>query len=182
MSRLWTYEDYWRYTPPDTFGCEVVDGELIVTPNPSPDHQLVVGEVLMLLYRFDRDLKLGRCCGRVDVRLDDHNVVSPDLLFVSRDRRHLVGERCIEGAPDLVVEVFLDWRRGLPQEEARRQLYERFGVREHWLVDPDACTITVSSLEDGRYRPTVYREGDVVRTSLLPGLEVDLTALFAEAA
>ena len=70
-----------------------------------------------------------------DVLLSDHDVVQPDLIFVSRERKHVITDANIQGAPDLVVEILSpstasrDWRDKL-------DLYERHGVAEYWLVDP----------------------------------------------
>ncbi len=106
-----------------------------------------------------------------DVRLSRHDVFQPDILFVSGERRGLLGETYADGAPDLVVEVLS------PSTEARDRVakakrYATFGVREMWLVDPGARTIEVLvNGEDGFRREGLYSEAQAVRSVVLPGLE-----------
>ena len=106
-------------------------------------------------------------------------VVIPDLLFISRKRLHLVGPTAIEGPPDLVVEILSPATRSRDLG-AKMALYARFGVREYWVVDPVARSISVFVLRDGRYEP-LPQEGGIARSIVLPGLAIDVAALFAAA-
>src|SRR3712207_6353337 len=93
-------------TPDDGNRYEIIAGELVVSPAPVPIHQEVAGT----LFRWFGDAVRGKGLDKVyfapvDVRLSKHNVVEPDLVFVSRERRHIVGPKLIDGAPDLLVEI-----------------------------------------------------------------------------
>ena len=103
-SRL-TYEDYLSL-PDDGRRYEILDGELAVTASPTTLHQRVSRNLEFLLHREVQARGLGEVFDApVDVILDESTVVVPDLAFVSKDRSSIVGERAIEGAPDLTVEI-----------------------------------------------------------------------------
>lgn len=80
-----------------------------------------------------------------DAILSQHDVVQPDLVFVSEERRHLITESNLQGAPDLAVEVVSPASRER-DFGVKRKLYAQFGVREHWLVDPGENVVEVYSL------------------------------------
>lgn len=156
---------------------ELFDGVLIVTPSPIPHHQIVSGNAYSLFDRVIRPNDLGQLfTAPIDVKFAPRAVTVPDLVFVGRDRLHIVGPKAIEGVPDLVVEILSPStrRRDLGR---KRGLYERFGVREYWIVDPKARALTVFVLEDGQYRPLSIVNG-VVRSTVVPGLVVDVASLF----
>ena len=130
--------------PEDGRRYEAVEGELYVTAAPSFRHQ--------------------RICHRLQIRLHDllevpgHGVVAagpvgvefpateegvqPDLVFVSEERRGIIADDWIRGAPDLVVEILSpsteDRDRGV-----KLKLYRRQGVAEYWVVDPDDEAVEV---------------------------------------
>ena len=174
-----TYDDY-RNTPPDQ-RFELLDGDLLMTPAPNLKHQETAAALAGELIRFVRRHALGKVyCAPCDVVLSDTDVVQPDLLFVARDRLHLLanGEN-VQGAPDLVVEILspstADRDRGY-----KRELYARHGVREYWIVDPDAETIHVLRQHDGGLEEAhTFDRTRNLHTALLPGFEVDLRDIFA---
>ena len=77
-----------------------------------------------------------------DVVLSDTDVVQPDLLFVSNERANIITDENIQGAPDLVVEI-LSPSTAERDQTFKRSLYAKHGVKEYWLVDTDAKTVTV---------------------------------------
>ena len=178
-----TYEDY-RTAPPDK-RYELLDGELLLTPAPNLKHQRLQLRLGMRLAQFIGERELGELFfAPCDVVLSDTDVVQPDLLFVSRDRRHLLsGGDNVRGAPDLVVEILspttADRDRGY-----KRALYAKHGVKEYWLIDPTAETVWIHELRDGALTvtQTVGRE-QTLRSPLLAGsrmaFEVDLDDVFS---
>ena len=155
---------------------ELFDGELIVTPSPVPDHERLT---IRLAFQFGDAVWAGLgevFTAPIDVKFRPGIVAVPDLVFVSRERLGIVGRTAINGAPDLIVEILSPstHRRDLGQKKA---LYERFGVREYWVVDPRARSVAVFVLRAGRYKPLPIA-GGVVRSTVVPGLAVDVAALF----
>lgn len=181
-TRRMTYEE-WELLPEETEGRvhELIDGVHVVSPQPILFHDALAVLLTGMFLNAARPDALGRVHADAEVKLSPAHVLVPDVLFIRRDRLHIRKRNVIEGPPDIVVEILSPSNRR-HDLTVKRRLYERSGVLELWLVDPVALTITVNVLEDGRYRATVFREGDFIRTPLLPDLEVDLTALFAEAA
>jgi Uma2 family endonuclease len=118
----------------------------------------------------------------VDIVLSWHDVVVPDLLFVSQARLAILEAKNVKGPPDLLVEIASPSNRR-NDEVLKRDLYERRGVEEYWLVDPEAETVKVFRREGDRYgRPSLVslRDADVIMTPLLPGFELPLATVFAE--
>jgi Uma2 family endonuclease len=176
-----TYDDY-RLIPEDGWCHEILDGEHHVTAAPYLRHQEVLIQLAEILQSFIRRNRLGKLfVAPTDVLLSRHDIVQPDLVFVSQDRLGILTRRNIQGAPDLVIEILSDSTRRVDQG-AKLDLYERSGVREYWLLDPDAQTVAVQRLEGERFRSAalVSADGeDVLVTPLLPGLELRMGEIFA---
>ena len=173
-----TYEDY-RTTPEDK-RCELLDGDLLMTPAPNLKHQRLQLGLSRLLARFIEERALGELfVAPCDVVLSDHDVVQPDLLFVSRERAHLLsGGDAVRGAPDLVVEILSPATAGRDRGY-KRALYARHGVTEYWLVDPLDETIAIHRLRGGALVVAhTFGRGQTLRSPLLAGFELDMDAVF----
>lgn len=177
-TRTWTYADL-EAMPESTNGdrYEIIDGELIVTPSAVPFHQLVQ---IRLSFQFDQAALIDNAGvvlnAPVDIVFAPKQVAIPDLVFVRRERLHIIGAKAIEAAPDIVVEVLSPStrRRDLG---AKQRLYAAFGVPEYWIADPKHHTLAVLVLRDGRYEPLPQTDG-VAHSTVLPDLAVDVAALF----
>ncbi|MEX2586747.1 MAG: Uma2 family endonuclease, partial [Actinomycetota bacterium] len=102
----------------------------------------------------------------------DDNVVVPDLLFVRHDHMDRVGQKYIEGPPDLVVEISSPSTRRL-ELVRKRELYERFGVAEYWYVDLDADRVECYTLTDGSYpAPIIRYPGENLESAQLSGFSM----------
>jgi Uma2 family endonuclease len=178
QSRSLTFEDLQRMRETRDERLELIDGELFVTPLPSPLHQDISGN----LYTLFRSVVFESGRGRVyfaplDVRLAENTIVQPDLVVILSDRSVLTEAR-VEGAPSLAVEIISPSTSDYDRV-TKRNLYAQYGVPEYWLVDPDAKTVTIfSDPRDGRYQ-TEQRVSDVAISATIPELSADLKALFA---
>jgi Uma2 family endonuclease len=180
-----TYDDL-RRLPDDHMRHELIDGEHYVTPAPTPRHQRVLGRVHLYIGTYLEEQPLGSVFfAPFDVVFDPINCVEPDLLYVSRVReQRQMTEDNLEGAPDLVVEVLSPSTRRV-DEGAKLRLYERFGVPEYWVFDPDSEKIRVYRFKDGRlqlFAELSRHQGtsvQILSTPLLPGLEIPLDKIFA---
>ncbi len=170
------YEDYARL--PDDERYELIDGELIPMPSPKWLHQLMQIKILGPLINFVYGRGMGNVAAApMDVILSDFNVVQPDIIFVSNARAHIIDDY-VHGAPDLVVEILspstADYDR-----TTKRELYQRYGVPEYWLVDPYAKTITILRMgADGYNVHAVYGEGDTLSSPTLAGFALNLGEMF----
>jgi Uma2 family endonuclease len=112
------------------------------------------------------------------VVLSPTDVVQPDVLFVAVGRASIIGEKFISAAPDLVVEVLSPSTQDRDRT-LKTKLYARFGVRELWLADPEAKRIEVlTNSGDGFRQEAVFDVGTVLRSTLLPGLEIPIADVF----
>ena len=166
---------------PEGAAYQLMDGELILAAAPADKHQKIILHLATRLDQFVRSRNLGIIrFAPVDVVLSDHDVVQPDLLFVSRDRDAIRTPANLQGAPDLAVEVLSPGTEGYDRGY-KRELYARHGVREYWLVDPDLETIEVLTPGNGGFiRYALYNRRETLTSPLLPGLAVALAAIFGE--
>lgn len=171
--RKLTYEDYVLF-PEDGQRHEIIDGEHYVSPAPTPKHQRVSMRLSSRLHVFAEENRLGEVLAApTDVLLSRHDILQPDILFISNQRSRIITEKNIQGAPDLVVEILSESTRKL-DEKIKLARYELLGVSETWIVDPLADRVHVFR-QDGK---SVLSVGDVLTTPLLPGLEIPLRYLF----
>ena len=173
-----TYAQY-CVLPDDGKQYEVIDGELFVTPAPTPRHQEILGELLFRLHTHVEANSLGKVYpGRVDIVFDQHTVVQPDVLFISNARLGIVKEEAIEGAPDLVVEVLLPstfYKDLRPKMTA----YSQFGVQEYWIVDPEKQTIELHTRAgEGLQLARSFSSDDTFESPLLPGFRLAVRSIF----
>ncbi len=172
--------DIWD-TPDDGNRYEVIDGQLYVSPAPVPEHQGASGELFFLTQTHIRSRQLG---GRlysapIGVVLDEDNGLQPDLVYISRERLGIIGDKAIEGAPDLVVEILSPGTRSRDRGK-KLQRYAAAGVPHYWIVDPRTRALEAYVLIDGEYEQTgTYGRGSVFRPDLFPGLEIPIDDLWA---
>lgn len=176
---LLSWDDNTRY--------ELYDGQPVALASPSNAHQLISGEIFRQLANY----LLGKRCkvfsAPFDVRLFEENddtpddvsmVVQPDLSIVC-DSSKTDGHGC-KGAPDMVIEVTSP-STARYDKLLKFNLYQRAGVREYWLVDPDTRTVSVYTLEDGAYHAaTAYGADSSVRVGILDDCTIDLSTVFPE--
>ncbi len=164
-------EDGWRY--------EILDGDLFKSPSPGESHQTIVGNLHAVLREHVRRHKLGRVyIAPFDVILDEHNVVEPDVLFVTIANKGIITPQNIQGAPDLLIEVLSPSSIERDTRD-KRNLYARCGVKNYWMVDSEGRTLTELELVDRAYAVAHVTPGaDVFRPRLLPRLEVQPTDLW----
>lgn len=175
-----TWEDFIHF-PDDGRRHELLDGEHVVTPSPNTAHQSTVGRIFLALSRWIEETGAGRVfVAPFDVVLSPTDVVEPDLLFLSKTRLDRLTAANVQGAPDLVVEVLSPGTAGRDRATKRR-IYERFGVGEYWLVDPEEHTLLqVRFGETASGAERLLGEGDTVESRNLPALSLTVRDLFAD--
>lgn len=180
-TRRWpTYEDYLNIPGDDRY--ELINGELILVSAPNTAHQGAITGFILSLGSFVEFENLGRIfAAPTEVILTDPegiNIVQPDIIFVSKEREHIIASANIQGAPDLLVEI-LSPSTARRDRTTKRHLYARHGVSEYWLADPDAQTITVMLLKDGAFETVgEYDMEDTLTSPTLEGFSVKLDRIF----
>ena len=140
----WTYEDYARLPDVEGYRYEVIEGNIYMSPAPRITHQRAVGRLYAAMFNHVEKHDLGEVLvAPVDVLMEDlATPVQPDILFFSNERRSILTPRNIQGAPNLLVEVLSPGREGYDWR-TKFDVYQRAGVPEYWIVDPDNRRIKV---------------------------------------
>jgi Uma2 family endonuclease len=167
--------------PETNLPAELIDGAVVKAPTPRHIHQ-------KLVFRLAKQVEtLAAGQGEVniaplDVYLDEHNVVQPDVFWVggAESRCQLGDEGYWHGAPDLVIEVLSP---GTARHDRREkfQLYEKHGAREYWLVDPEGRYAEVWTQVDGRFEYVgLFGPDEQMRSPVLGDQSLDLASVFAD--
>jgi Uma2 family endonuclease len=173
-----TYDDFVQF-PDDGLRHELIDGEHYVTPSPNTKHQAVSLRLTLLIGNWLESNPIGRLFyAPFDVVFSNFDVVEPDLLYLSNARAaDALTPQHVRGVPELVIEIGSPGTRKR-DETVKRRLYERTGVSEYWVVDPEIDAIRIYRREGDGFADVVELSadaGDVLTTPLLPGLEIPLT-------
>lgn len=169
-----TYDDY-AAMPDDGNRYEIHEGELVLLPSPGTRHQLVCGNLLILLMGYIRERKAGSIFhAPLDVILAPITVVQPDLVFVSKARDDILTERAVEGSPDLAIEIISPLTE--PNEHGvKKEIYSRYKVPAYWIVDPIVETVEIY-LHDGDQYQLATKLKDDSPKPVPPFSDLQLTA------
>ena len=178
--KRYTYEDYYNWE--DGIRYELIDGQAyLMEPAPGYGHQ----DISVQLTRIFSNYLEGKP-GKVfhapfDVRLNfdtgDNTVLQPDIV-VFLDRSKLAGTGSL-GAPDMVIEI-LSPSTSRRDRVTKYNQYLQAGVKEYWIVDPKAKTVSANILDDGRYLCTDYAKPDVAPVRILEGCMIKLAEVFED--
>ncbi|MEO8678964.1 MAG: Uma2 family endonuclease [Vicinamibacterales bacterium] len=176
--RKLTYDDFLLF-PDDGQRHELIDGEHYVTPSPNTRHQDLSVRLILAL---GNHLAGGRLFhAPYDCVFTDFDVVEPDLLWIADDQLGIITEKHVRGVPALVVEILSPSTRRV-DERIKRNLYDRVGVREYWVIDGVGNRIGVHRRgAEGRLSTSLdlySATGDLLTTPLLTGFSLDLANYF----
>ena len=171
-----TYRDYEAL--PEGAPFQLIDGELVMTPSQTVNHQQIIRNLAVLLHHYITERALGEVIfAPIDVCLTEDDVYQPDVIFISNERKQIIQER-IKGVPDLIVEVlspsnaYLDLVR-------KKNVCEATGVREYWIVDPMEKSIDVFENIGKEFRNAARaRHAGTVTSKILSGFTVSLDQCF----
>lgn len=151
-----------------------------MSPAPSFFHQEIVARFFIALSGWVGRHRLGKAVtSPVDMVLTSRRTTQPDVVFISTSRLGIIKERLM-GAADLVAEVISPESRRRDRID-KRDLYEQHGVREYWVIDPEAGTVEVLSLVSGEYELAGrWHSGETARSRLLKGFAVPVAGLLGE--
>ena len=177
--RLLTYDDYVRLTPPDSGNFELHNGQIIYMASPIPTHQKLSIRLSNRLFNHIDKHKLGEILtAPMDVVFTPNDIVQPDILYLSNERLHLIGDKKIEGAPDLAIEILSP--SNTPKEMGyKKLLYELSGVREYWIINLDKKTLAQYENVDGEFfMRHVFQKTDTLTSLIIKDFEMSMNELF----
>ncbi len=155
-----TILEVWESLPEGTL-CQLINNKLIMSPAPIDIHQVVLGEIYIEVSLYLRKTKIGHLrMAPYDVHFSKQNILQPDILFIKNENLNKIQDRGILGAPDLIIEILspstsqLDW-------EEKKLIYERYGVQEYFLVEPNSKSVTSFFLINGEYEEQESTEAKI---------------------
>lgn len=158
--------DIYRMLPEGT-RCEVIFNELITSPWPSREHQFILIKLTTLLFQFLEDNPVGTLLSApFDVYFEnEQSVVQPDLFIVLNIDKHIIEKNGVHGVPSLIIEVVSANRAY--DTKRKRALYEKAGVKEYFLIDPEnkkatLLTLNASGVYEQTYEATGLLKSDII--------------------
>ncbi len=150
-----------------------------MSPSPLRYHQVISRNIVLLVGSYLEKHPIGEIYySPLDVYLSEVNVYQPDVVFVSNENKSILTDQGTEGPPDLVVEI-LSPSTARYDKGSKRKIYARTGVKELWVVDPDAKNIQVYDLaRDGETPAATHDSKSVFKSPLLPGLRLRAAQIF----
>ncbi|MBU1487842.1 Uma2 family endonuclease [bacterium] len=174
-----TYEDYliWDIGPDKRY--ELIGGEILMVPSPDMFHQTVSIEIEFRIKQLLEKTGLGRVFDApCDVVLSSENIVQPDIIFIARENLSIITKENIKGSPDLLIEI-ISKKSAQRDRIIKKRLYEKRGVKEYWLVDPDRKEIEVLTLKEGVYEIYgLFKGSDMLTSSVLEGFCLKVGEVF----
>lgn len=148
--------------------------------SPTPQHQNILLKLTTQTNRLVEEKQLGKIFFTpMDVFFDEEETYQPDLLFISKDRLNIIGEKKIEGASDLIVEI-LSPSTAYYDLRHKKEIYERFGVREYWILDPLRRSVEVYELRESKFILAQDLRGGKgkVTSQVLGGFELNIESIY----
>ncbi len=171
-----TYEDYAAY-PEDGQRHEIIDGEHFVNPAPTTNHQRFSRRIHFQLFDQIDELERGEVFNApYDVQFSDHDIVQPDLIIVMNERRQIITPTRIIGVPHLIVEI-LSPSNSRHDRVTKMELYERVGLPEYWIVEPDKQSVDQFVLGGSKYS-LVGSHTTEIKAATIANASVDLTRVW----
>lgn len=178
QKKIYTYADYALL--PEGAPYQLIGGKLIMTPAPAIYHQIVSMRLVESILKFNAQRNVGIVLyAPVDVYLEEKETYQPDIIFIAKDRLHIIGTARVNGAPDLVAEI-LSPSTAYYDLRGKFRAYAKYGVREYWIVDPDDKSVEIYEGKEGRFEQTRRVEGEGKAFSgVLEGFVVEIKDVFA---
>ena len=177
-NKKYTAEDYMLLDEGAPF--QLVENDLIMSPSPSLIHQLILGEFYDAIKAFIKEKKNQGLVvlSPIDIHFDNDNIFQPDLIYISKDKIAQIVKDKIEGAPDLVIEI-LSPLNAYYDLRQKKDVYQKYCVKEYIIVDPIVFNCELYVLQDGNYQLHQKAEKtEQLSSVLLPGLSFDLNKIF----
>jgi Uma2 family endonuclease len=176
---VYTYADYALL--PESAPYQLIGGKLVMTLAPTTYHQGISMRLELKLAAFVIEKDLGMVYyAPVDVYLAETETYQPDIIYISKERLHIIEPAMVKGAPDLVIEILSPSTAYYDMRE-KFKVYARHGVKEYWIVDPHEQSIEVYQGEEGKFKHVqrVEKEGKA-QSAVLQGFAVEVKDIFVK--
>ena len=176
--KKYTADDYMMLEEGAPF--QLINNDLVMAPAPIPEHQVISRRITIAMSNFlgDKVDDGFLVYSPMDVKLDEGNIFQPDVLYVAPERKEQIVKDRVEGAPDIVIEI-LSPSNAYYDLVQKKDIYEKYGVREYIIFDPIADTASLYAIKDGVYYLHQKTQANELLNSLvLPGFSFDLAKIF----
>ena len=176
--KKYTKEDYLALDEGAPF--QLINADLVMSPSPIVDHQKIL---LDLVIQFKSYMAQSNDQGQLliaplDVHFDEENIFQPDLFYIKVDRKEELIKEFVYGAPDLIIEI-LSPSTAYYDLRLKKDVYERYGVREYIIIDPIQQNAETYILESGHFLlRQKASKSDILKSFLLADFKIDLASLF----
>ena len=178
-----TYQEFLDLEIPadDNHIYELLDGEIVKYSAPESQHQLVLANLHLMVGNHINQKRLGRVLfAPFSMLSDEYSAPQPDLLFVATKRLKIIEQKCVMGAPDVVVEI-ISPGSVVRDRVQKKDIYEKAGVSEYWIIDPKYALVEVYQHTSSGYTLFHDVEGEgTVKSRIIKGLKIDVTDIFSE--
>ncbi len=135
--------------------CQLINNKIIMSPSPKWKHQDIVKIIMVAIENYLKKNHAGKVLSDVDVYLDEENIYRPDMMLITNDQLHILGDDgYIHGVPGLVIEVLSKGTEKYDKSE-KKDIYEKYGVKEYWLIDPPMLQCEGFINEDNSFKQVV---------------------------
>ncbi|MDB4903412.1 MAG: Uma2 family endonuclease [Mucilaginibacter sp.] len=176
--KKYTVDDYMMLEEGAPF--QLINNELIMSPSPLAIHQQILFEIseIIVLYHIEQGRKGQWMYSAMDVKFDEGNVLQPDILYIAEERKSEIIKARVEGAPDLVIEI-LSPSNAYYDLRQKKNIYEKYGVKEYIIIDPIEQSADLYVLKDNVYNLHQKAQlNESLNSVLLPGFNIDLSKIF----
>lgn len=175
----WIYSEFTQAFPVTTQKMEIINQTLYIMPSPNRLHQKIARKLSFALISFTEKNDVGEIYfSPFDVKLDEENVVQPDILFIAKIHYDILTKQGASGTPDLVVEI-LSPANYKAERARKKETYQKFGVTEYWEIQPKNKEVSIEVLEEDVYQVfSKAQEKGIVKSSVLDGFEIEISTLF----
>ncbi len=145
-----TIREVWENLPEGTL-CQVINNNLVMSPSPLDIHQIILNEINIDISIFLRKNSIGKIrIAPYDVHFSIQNILQPDIIFIKNENLYKIKDKGMFGAPDLIIEILSPSTSHYDMEE-KKLIYERYGVKEYFIVEPNSKNVYPYLLESGEF-------------------------------
>ncbi len=155
-----TMLEVWESLPEGTL-CQLINDKLVMSPPPINIHQVVLGEIFVEIVLYLRKKKIGEVrIAPFDVHFSKQNILQPDILFIRNKNLTKIQETGMFGTPDLIIEILSPSTSRFDFEE-KKMIYEKYGVQEYFIVEPNSKSVTSHFLKNSKYQEKESAKGRI---------------------
>jgi Uma2 family endonuclease len=135
---------------PEGTWAELINDVIYMSPTPNYKHQKLSAALIAEIYVHAKKNESGTCLATIDVFFDGKNVFQPDILFITKENMGIIQNGKIKGSPDLIIEILSPGNKKHDTEK-KKTVYEKFGVKEYFIIDPESKTTITYYLTGKKY-------------------------------